>query len=87
MSFVTWNLPTGRSADSSLLYVERMKHYRFSVFNYLKNGQRVIPTIQTCRHIIESYDKFGLEVAISNGSYQIINDEDIVGNYAVDTSK
>ena len=87
MSFVTWKLPTGRSADSSLLCVERMKHYRYSVFNYLKNGQRVVPTIQTCRHIIDSYDKFGLEVAISNGSYQIINDEDIVGNYAVDTSR
>lgn len=76
MSFVTWKLPEGCSADSSLLYVERMKHYRFSVINYLKNGQRVVPTIQTCRHIIDSYDKFGLEVAISNDSYQIVNDED-----------
>lgn len=65
----TWQLPTGLAADKDALKVERMKYYRFNLVHYLRNGKRVIPTLETIQHILQAYDEFNLEVAISDGSF------------------
>jgi hypothetical protein len=84
MTIATWKLPFGKSALSCVDFNERKKHYNFSVVNKLNNGKRVIPCDQTIKYIFDSSDMFGLEVAISSGSYIVINENDIVGNYAPD---
>tara|TARA_Y100000034_G_C6810199_1_gene364031 strand:+ start:78 stop:302 length:225 start_codon:yes stop_codon:yes gene_type:complete len=65
----TWQLPTGLAADKDALKVERMKYYRFNLIHCLRNGKRVIPTLETIQHILQAYDEFNLEVAISDGSF------------------
>lgn len=70
----TWQLPSGVSADSSKMIVERMKHYRFVLKHYLNDGTRIAPTISTMRHIIQAYDEFGIEVAISSKSFSVLKE-------------
>ena len=69
MEFSTWQLPAGLSANKHANVVERMKHYRFELTHCLRNGKRIIPTIETMQHIFQAYDEFNLEVAISDGSF------------------
>ena len=69
MEFSTWQLPTGLSANKKVIMSERMKHYRFKLTHCLRNGKRIIPTIETMQHIFQAYDEFNLEVAISDGSF------------------
>ena len=81
MTIATWKLPFGKSAVSSADFEDRKKHYNFNVVNKLNSGQRVIPCDQTIKHIFDSSDMFGLEVAISSDSYIVINESDIIGNF------
>ena len=69
MDIATWSLPEDMAANKSNLLVERMRHYRFQQKHTLGDGTRVIPTIETMRHIFDSYDMFELPVAISEASY------------------
>ena len=71
MEFSIWQLPTGLSANKHVNMIERMKHYRFELTHCLRNGKRIIPTIETLQHIIQAYDEFNLEVAISDGSFTV----------------
>ena len=71
MDIATWSLPEGIAADKSQLVVERMQYYRFKQIHTLRDGTRVVPTIETIRHIFDSFDMFQLPVAISEGSYTI----------------
>lgn len=84
MQIETWKLPFGKSATFSASFEERKNHYKFSVVNKLRNGKRVIPCEQTFSYIFDSSDMFGLEVAISEDSYVIVEESEIVGNYAPD---
>ena len=65
----TWSLPKGIAADSSKNRIERMKHYRFYQDHRLADGTKIIPNIQTIIHVLQAYDEFGLQVAVSSGSY------------------
>ena len=71
MNIATWSLPKGPATNKSKLLVERMKHYRFTQKHYLNDGTRVVPTIESMRHIFEAFDMFELPVAISANSYTI----------------
>ena len=70
----TWSLPSGYSADSKVLIVDRISKYRFGQDHYLKNGIKIIPKVTTVMHILEAYDKFGLELAVSEGSYDVVKE-------------
>jgi len=45
--------------------------YRFDQDHYLENGVKIIPKVTTVMYILEAYDKFGLELAVSEGSYDV----------------
>ena len=66
-----WSLPKGIATNKSLTLTERMKHYRFYQKHVLGYGTRVVPTIETMRHVFDAFDTFQLPVAISEGSYTI----------------
>ena len=75
MDIATWSLPEGNAADKSQLLVERMQYYRFKQTHNLNDGTRVVPTIETLRHIFDAFDMFKLPVAISEGTYTVfVND-------------
>ena len=76
MSIATWKLPKGIAADKASNIIQRMQHYRFLMQHYLNDGTRIIPTIPTVRHILDSHDQFNLPVAVSVNSY-IVYTEDI----------
>ena len=72
--FPVWSLP--ESVASGRLEIaagveERIKHYRFVQKHFLKDGTRIIPTVETTQNILDSYDMFGLPVAIEEGSYTV----------------
>ena len=67
----TWQLPSKTAANKTLLLVERMQHYRFKQIHKLKDGTRVIPTIETCQHVLDAYDMFNLQVALAKDSYTV----------------
>ena len=69
MEFSTWTLPTGLSANKNVDMPKRMKHYRLQQVHSLRNGKRIIPTVETLQHILQASDEFNLEVAISDGSF------------------
>ena len=71
MDIPTWSLPIGYSANSKFLIVDRISKYRFDQDHYLENGVKIIPKVTTVMYILEAYDKFGLELAVSEGSYDV----------------
>ena len=73
MEFSTWTLPTGLSANKNVDMPKRMKHYRLQQVHSLRNGKRIIPKIETIKHIFQAYDEFNLEVAISDGSFTLFS--------------
>ena len=82
MNIATWSLPVGYSSNAKHLVVNRISQYRFAQDHYLKDGTKIIPKLTTVMHILEAYDKFGLELAISEGSYDV--EEEIRNTYADD---
>lgn len=66
-----WQLPTGLSADKNVNNIERMKHYRFIQQHFLKDGTRVVPTIETMRHVFDAYNMFELPIVVSANSYTL----------------
>ena len=69
--FATWSLPESVAAEKTESIITRMKHYRFVQQHTLGDGTRIIPTLETMKHIFDSYDMFALPVAISEGSYTV----------------
>ena len=70
-----WSLPKNEAANKNNNLIERMKYYRFKQVHTLGDGTRVIPTIETLRHVFDAFDMFGLPVAISEGTYTVyVND-------------
>tara|TARA_Y100000816_G_scaffold275094_1_gene242983 strand:- start:380 stop:628 length:249 start_codon:yes stop_codon:yes gene_type:complete len=82
MDIATWSLPIGYSANSKQNIINRASQYRFGQDHYLKDGTKIIPKISTVMHVLEAYDKFGLELAISEGSYEV--EEEMRNTYADD---
>lgn len=75
MDIAMWNLPEGIAANKSNMLTERMQHYRFKQTHTLGDGTRVVPTLETLRHIFDAFDMFQLPVAISEGTYTVyVND-------------
>jgi hypothetical protein len=70
LDFSVWQLPTGIAANKEESLATRMKFYRFQLVHKLKDGTRIIPTIETMRYIFQAYDQFNLEVVVENGSYR-----------------
>ena len=75
-NIATWSLPRGVAANKCHSLKKRMSHYRFQQKHLLNDGTRIVPTIETMRHIFDANDMFQLPVAISANSYTIyVNDE------------
>ena len=70
----TWQLPTKFCSNKDNFKVSRIHEYRFGFEHYLNDGTRVIPKVMTVSHILDAYDIFGLEVAISSDSYDVYED-------------
>ena len=70
----TWQLPTKFCSNKDNFKASRIHEYRFSFAHYLNDGTRVIPKVMTVSHILDAYDIFGLEVAISSDSYDVYED-------------
>ena len=70
-----WSLPQDTAANKNNNLIERMQYYRFKQIHTLGDGTRVVPTLETLRHVFDAFDMFGLPVAISEGTYTVfIND-------------
>ena len=82
MNIATWSLPIGYSSNAKRPLVNRISQYRFGQDHYLHDGTKIIPRVTTVMHILEAYDKFGLELAISEDSFEI--EEEMRNTYADD---
>ena len=71
MDIATWSLPIGYSSNNKHLIANRISQYRFGQDHFLKDGTKIIPRVTTVMHILEAYDKFGLELAVCEGSFEI----------------
>lgn len=71
----TWQLPSGYSANRLNNKISRMNSYRFHLKHYLNDGTKVIPRVTTISHILDAYDMFGLEVAVSSDSYDVCEED------------
>lgn len=71
----TWQLPSGYSANRVNDKISRISAYRFQLKHYLNNGTRVIPKVTTISHVLDAFDMFGLEVAISSDSYDLYEED------------
>ena len=69
--FPTWSLPESVAEDMATAIDARIKHYRFVQKHFLKDGTRIVPTVETTQNILDSYDLFALPVALEEGSYTI----------------
>jgi hypothetical protein len=74
MNIATWHMPTGLSADKHANMIKRMAHYRFKLVHKLNDGTRVIPTIETMRHVFQAYDDLNIELAVDINSYTLYVD-------------
>ena len=70
----TWQLPSGYSANSKNNKISRIAAYRFHLKHYLNDGTQVIPRVTTISHVLDAFDMFGLEVAVSSDSYDVCED-------------
>tara|TARA_R100000231_G_scaffold133153_1_gene105945 strand:+ start:275 stop:511 length:237 start_codon:yes stop_codon:yes gene_type:complete len=70
-----WSLPQDTAANKNNTLIDRMKYYRFHQVHTLGDGTRVIPTIETMRHVFDAFDMFSLPVAISAGAYTLFVDD------------
>ena len=71
----TWQLPSGHSANKKNNKISRIAAYRFSLNHCLNDGTKVIPRVTTISHILDAYDMFGLEVAVSSDSYDVCEED------------
>ena len=71
----TWQLPSGYSANRVNDKISRISAYRFQLKHYLNNGKRVIPKVTTISHVLDAFDMFGLEVAVSSDSYDLYEED------------
>ena len=75
MKFATWRIPEDISAIKEYDMKERIKFYRFKLKHFLLDGTRVIPTVPTVKCVLDSYDMFELELALSKNSYTLYVEE------------
>ena len=68
---LTWPTPKGISASNEVSQAARSNHYLATTETVLANGISVIPNSETLALILQAWDDFGLEVAISSDSYII----------------
>ena len=71
----TWQLPSGYSANRVNNKISRIDSYRFHLKHYLNDGTQVIPRVTTISHVLDAFDMFGLEVAVSSDSYDLYEEE------------
>ena len=71
MDIATWSLPKGAAADKTLLFVERMKHYRFHQKHMLDDGTQIPPNLDTVKYVLQAYDMLEMNVAIESNSYSV----------------
>lgn len=74
-NIATWQLPSGYSANDKNNKISRIAAYRFRLKHYLNDGTKVIPRVTTISHILDAFDMFGLEVAVSSDSYDVCEED------------
>lgn len=73
---LTFPLPTGEAADTSLSLAERSKHYMDQCTLTLLDGSKVRPTQDTMESIFSLFDMFpDVPIAVGEGSYELVSDE------------
>ena len=68
---LTWPTPKGIAASNEVSHAARANHYLATTKTVLANGVSVVPNSETLNHILQAWDNFKLEVAISENSYII----------------
>jgi hypothetical protein len=73
MDIATWGLPDKFAGDRTNSIIARVQHYRFKQKHELRDGTKVIPTLQTCIYVVRAYDEFGEDfpVAVDVESYTV----------------
>lgn len=72
---LTFPLPTGEAANTSLSLVERSKHYMDQCTLTLLDGSKVRPTQDTMESIFSLFDMFpNVPIAVGEGSYELVSD-------------
>ena len=66
---VTWASPRGIAASEGVSKEERINYYLATEETTLRDGTHVIPSFETVEMILLCWDMFGVELAISEGSY------------------
>ena len=66
---LTWPTPKGIAASNEVSHAARVNHYLATTTTLLANGLSVVPNSETLNHILQAWDNFKLEVAISENSY------------------
>ena len=74
-NIATWKLPSGYSANRANNKISRINSYRFHLKHFLNDGTRVVPKVTTISHVIDAFDMFGLEVAVSSDSYDLYEED------------
>ena len=66
---LTWAAPRGVAASEGASREERINYYLATEETKLGDGTHVIPSFETVEMILLCWDMFGMELAISEGSY------------------
>ena len=66
---LTWAAPRGIAASEGVSKEERINYYLATEETTLRDGTHVIPSFETVEMILLCWDMFGVELAISEGSY------------------
>ena len=66
---IMWPTPKGISASNEVTQAARINHYLATTKTILADGTPVIPNSETIKMILQAWDDFGLELAVSSNSY------------------
>lgn len=66
---ITWKAPSGIAASEESSREERINYYLATTSTTLKDGTHVVPSFETVNMILDCWDMFGLELAISSDSF------------------
>lgn len=69
MKIATWKIPESFSADRNVSMTCRIKHYRFDMNHFLIDNTQIVPTVQTTKNVLYSYDFFSAVLAVDENSY------------------
>lgn len=73
VDIATWSIPDGFAGDQTNNIIARVQHYRFQQKHKLRDGTKVIPTLQTSIHVVKAFDEWGddFPVAVDTESYTV----------------